>query len=158
MYFNLHPPLKCSKLLSLLSFHLQTQTTKRVPAHTPCGKISNTPGYLIFRLCALSATTVLQLSPWLITSKISTSLRTPCMDFVLRLPFCWNENNGIPPELSEIKLRTLVNAHLVDISTALLVGTLTQEEKKLKLILFLSQISNIQHEIIHTQHRLIKNA
>jgi hypothetical protein len=35
---------------------------------------------------------------------------------VLHLHFCWNENNGILPELSEIKLRTLVNAHLADVS------------------------------------------
>jgi hypothetical protein len=38
------------------------------------------------------------------------------MASVLHLHFCWNENNGIPPKLSEIKLRTLVNAHLADIS------------------------------------------
>jgi hypothetical protein len=30
--------------------------------------------------------------------------------------FYWNENNGISPELPEIKLRTLVNAHLADVS------------------------------------------
>jgi hypothetical protein len=35
---------------------------------------------------------------------------------VLHLYFCWNENNGIPPEFSEIKLRTLVNALLADVS------------------------------------------
>jgi hypothetical protein len=137
-YFDIRPPLKCSKVLSLLSFHLQTQTSKRVPSRTTSGKLSNTPRYLIFRLCALSATTVLQLSPWLISSKISTSLHTPCMDFVLHLHFYWNKNNSIPHEIFEIKLRTLVNAHLVDVSTTLLVGTLTQEEKELKLILFLS--------------------
>jgi hypothetical protein len=38
------------------------------------------------------------------------------MAFVLHLHFCWNENNGISPEISEIKLKTLVNAHLADIS------------------------------------------
>jgi hypothetical protein len=37
------------------------------------------------------------------------------MASVLHLHFCWNENNGIPPELSEIKLRTFVNAHLADV-------------------------------------------
>jgi hypothetical protein len=35
---------------------------------------------------------------------------------MLLLHFCWNENNGISPELSEIKLRIFVNAHLVDVS------------------------------------------
>jgi hypothetical protein len=35
---------------------------------------------------------------------------------VLHLRFCWNENNDISPEISEIKLRTLINAHLADVS------------------------------------------
>jgi hypothetical protein len=46
-----------------------------------------------------------------------------------------------------------VNALLADNSTALLAGTLAQIEKQLKLIsltLSLSQISDIQQEIIHT--------
>jgi hypothetical protein len=74
------------------------------------------------------------------------------MAFVLHLHFFWNENNGIPPELSEIKLRTLVNAHLADASLHSL-QELSQEEKQLKLILFLSQTSYIQHEITHSiQH------
>jgi hypothetical protein len=38
------------------------------------------------------------------------------MDSVLHLLFYWNENNDIPPEISEIKLRPVVNAHLVDVS------------------------------------------
>jgi hypothetical protein len=67
---------------------------------------------------------------------------------VLHLHFCWNENNGILPELSEIKLRPLVNAHLADVSLHSL-QELSQEEKQLKLIL-LSQTSYIQHEIIHS--------
>jgi hypothetical protein len=37
------------------------------------------------------------------------------MAYVLRLHLCWNENNGIPLKLFEIKLRTLVNAHLADV-------------------------------------------
>jgi hypothetical protein len=42
------------------------------------------------------------------------------------------------PELSEIKLRTLVNAHLADVSLHSLQELLSQEEKQLKLILSLS--------------------
>jgi hypothetical protein len=38
------------------------------------------------------------------------------MASVLHLHFCWNENKGTSPELSEIKLRTLVNVHLADVS------------------------------------------
>jgi hypothetical protein len=96
-----------SKVLTLLSFHLQTQVSKRVPARTPCGRLSNTSKYLILSTLCTSATTVLQLSPWLISSKLSTSLRTPCTASVLHLHFCWNENNGIPPELSEINSEPL---------------------------------------------------
>jgi hypothetical protein len=71
---------------------------------------------------------------------------------VLHLHFCWNENNGISPELSEIKLRTLVNAHLADVSLHSL-QELSQEEKQLKLILFSLRLhtfnmkSYIQHNI-----------
>jgi hypothetical protein len=35
---------------------------------------------------------------------------------VLHLHFCWFENNGVLLELSKIKLRTLVNALLEDVS------------------------------------------
>jgi hypothetical protein len=38
------------------------------------------------------------------------------MAFVLHMHFYWNENNGISPDLSKIKLRILVNAHLADVS------------------------------------------
>jgi hypothetical protein len=38
------------------------------------------------------------------------------MAYVLHLHFFWNEDNGIPPELYEIKLKTLVNTHLADAS------------------------------------------
>jgi hypothetical protein len=38
------------------------------------------------------------------------------MNSVLHLHFYWNENTGIPPELSEIKLIILVNAQLADVS------------------------------------------
>jgi hypothetical protein len=38
------------------------------------------------------------------------------MDFVLHLHFCWNEKNGISPDLSEIKFITLINAHLANVS------------------------------------------
>ena len=48
--------------------------------------------------------------------KALTILRTPLTAFVLHLHFCWNENNDISPELSEIRLGTLVNAHLADVS------------------------------------------
>jgi hypothetical protein len=46
-----------------------------------------------------------------------------------------------------------VNALPVDTSTALLVGTLAQIEKQLKLIPFSSQNSNFKHEIIYTRHK-----
>jgi hypothetical protein len=54
---------------------------------------------------------------------------------VLNLHFYENENNVNPPELSEIKVLTLVNALLSEIFTALLAGILlTQAKKQLKLI------------------------
>jgi hypothetical protein len=47
---------------------------------------------------------------------------------MLHLNFCWNENNGILPEISEIKLITLFNAHLADVSLHSL-QELSQDEK-----------------------------
>jgi hypothetical protein len=58
------------------------------------------------------------------------------MASVPHLHFCGNENNGIPPELSEINSEP-VNALLADF-TALLAGTSHSEEKQLKLISLLS--------------------
>jgi hypothetical protein len=129
---------------------LANLSLKRTPARTPCGDLSNTSKYLILQLCAPSTTTVPFFSTLFDKFKASNSLHTPCTAFVLHLHFCWNENNSISLEISEIKLITLFNA--------LLVGTsLTQEEKQLKLILFLPLTSNIQHEIIHT-HSIKENA
>jgi hypothetical protein len=81
---------------------LTIQASKRNPACTPCGNLSNTSRYLISQLCALSATAVLHLSTLVDKFKASTNLHTPCTTYVLHLHFYWNENNGISPELSEI--------------------------------------------------------
>jgi hypothetical protein len=61
------------------------------------------------------------------------------------MPVCTSEQMrtiAIPPEPS-------INVLLVDTSTALLAGTLAQIEKQLKLIIFSSQTSNSNHEIIY---------
>jgi hypothetical protein len=55
------------------------------------------------RLCALLATTVLQQFHSGCNSETLLGLRTPCTAPVLNLHFYENENNVIPPELSEIK-------------------------------------------------------
>jgi hypothetical protein len=49
------------------------------------------------------------------------------MTSVLHLLFCWNENNGILPELSEIKLKPS-SMHTLQKFTALLEGTLLGRE------------------------------
>jgi hypothetical protein len=55
------------------------------------------------RLCALPATIVFQQFPQVVSSETSLGLCTPCMAPVFNLHFRENENNVIPPELSEMK-------------------------------------------------------
>jgi hypothetical protein len=52
-----------------------------------------------------------------------------------------------------ISSEPFINALLADTSTALLVGTLAQIEKQLKLIPSSSQTSNSNHEIIYTAYK-----
>ena len=55
------------------------------------------------RLCALLETTTFQQFPQVVSSETLLGLRTPCTSPVLNFQFRENENNVIPPELSEIK-------------------------------------------------------
>jgi hypothetical protein len=125
-------------MLFRLSLFITSSSLRMIPVRTPCGNYSNTPKYLNLLNMCNSATVVFNHSSLVYKSEVSASLRTPCMSPVLDLHFYQNENNGIPPKLFRDELWTLVNAHLVDVFTALIAGTLAQEEKQLKLIPLLS--------------------
>jgi len=135
-----------SKMLFRLSLFITSSSLRMIPVRTPCGNYSNTPKYLNLLNMCNSATVVFNHSSLVYNFEVSASLRTPCMSPVLDLHFYQNENNGIPPKLFRDELWTLVNAHLVDVFTALIAGTLAQEEKQLKLIPLLSlSLSDFRH-------------
>jgi hypothetical protein len=86
-------------------------------------------------------------------SETLLGLRTPCMDTVLNLHFCENENKVTSPELAETNSDFCQCTPCGQFHCTPCRKTLAQTEKQLKLILYSSslQISNIQYEIIHSR-------
>jgi hypothetical protein len=87
----------------------------------------------------------LNLPPWLVKSKTFTGLCTPCMTLCYTCTSTSIGINGHPPDLFWDKPQNLANALLVE--SYCTPCRISQEEKQLKLIFPLSQISYIQHEI-----------
>jgi hypothetical protein len=91
-----------SKTLSLLSFLHNSSLQEDSCMHSLRQFFKFFQVFEPLRLCALPATTVFQPFPHAANSETLLSQRTFCTAPMFNLHFCENENNVIPPELSEI--------------------------------------------------------